>query len=133
MSKSDYLELKVLDHLLGGPDYARPATVYIALFTSAPTDAAGSGTEVSGGSYARAAVTNNSTNWPAASSGVKSNGTAITFAQASGAWGTVTHFAVFDALSSGNMLFWGALTTPRTIVSGDTFSFGISQLVFAED
>lgn len=132
MGKSNYLEDKILDHMLGGGDYARPATVYVALYTSAPTDAGG-GTEVSGGSYARAAVTNNATNFPAAASGLKTNGTAITFATASGAWGTATHFGVFDALSGGNLLFWGSLTAPRTITNGDTFSFGIGQLSFTED
>ena len=75
-SKSDYLENEILDHVLGGADYARPATVYIALYTADPTDAGG-GTEGSGGSYAKASVTNNDTNWPAASSGAKSNGADI--------------------------------------------------------
>lgn len=131
MSKSDYLENKVIDHILGGGDYARPATVYIALFTAAPTDAGG-GTEVAGGSYARAAMTNNATNWPAAAGGVKSNGTAITFAQATGAWGTIVAFGVFDALSGGNLLFWATLTTPKTVQNGDTPSFSIGALQFTE-
>jgi len=85
-SKSNYLENKVLDHVLGGGDYTRPATVYVALYTVAPSDTGG-GTEVTGGSYARAAVTNNSTNWPAASGGEKSNGTEITFETATASWG----------------------------------------------
>lgn len=132
MSKSDYLELKILDHMLGGPDYARPATVYVALFTSAPDDTGG-GTEVAGGSYARVAVTNNATNWPAAAGGVKSNGVAITFAQATAPWGTVGWFAVFDSLTGGNMLLWGALTSTRTVATGDTPSFAIGQLTVTED
>lgn len=66
--KSDYLELKILDGVLGGPDFVRPATSHVALYTVAPSDAGG-GTEVSGGSYARAAVTNSATNWPAAAAG----------------------------------------------------------------
>lgn len=130
--KSDYLENKILDHILGATAYSAPATLYFALFTSAPNDA-GSGTEVSGGSYARVAVTNNATNFPNAASGTKSNGAAIAFAQATATWGTITSFAIFDALSSGNMLFWADLTTPRTVQSGDTLSFPIGSILFIED
>lgn len=126
---STFLENALLNHILGGGDYARPATVYVALFTSAPTDAGG-GTEVSGGSYARAAVTNDATNFPAAVGGVKSNAAAITFAQATAAWGTATHVGVFDALSGGNLLFWAPLTAGKTVQSGDQFSFSIGQLQF---
>lgn len=132
MGKSNYLEDLILDHVLGGGDYARPASVYIALFTAAPTDAGG-GTEVSGGSYARAAVTNNATNFPAAAAGVKSNGVAIVFAQASASWGNVVAFGVFDALSAGNLLFWGTLTAAKTVQNGDTPSFPIGSLSFTED
>lgn len=107
-SKSNYLENALLDHVLGGGDYTRPATVYAALFTVAPGEAAG-GTEVTGGSYARVAITNNATNFPAASGGSKSNGTAITFPQASANWGTVVALGVFDASTSGNLLFYGWL------------------------
>lgn len=129
---SDYLENELADHVLGGGDFTRPATVYVALFTAGPTDAGG-GTEVSAGGYARATVTNNSTNFPAASGGAKSNGTAITFAAASATWGTVTHFAIYDAASGGNLLFHGELTTSKLIESGDTPSFGIGALAFQFD
>ena len=128
---SDYLENKIADHILGGGDFTRPATVYVALFTAGPTDAGG-GTEVSGNGYARAAVTNNGTNVPAASGGQKSNGTVITFGGgATGTWGTVTHFAIYDATTSGNLLLHGALTTAKLIESGDTPSFPIGTLVFS--
>jgi hypothetical protein len=132
MSKSDFLENKTLDHILGGPDYVRPATVYLGLFTSAPADGS-AGTEVAGGAYARAAVTNDASHWPAAAGGVKSNGAAITFAQATAPWGTVVAFAVFDALVAGNMLFWGVLTVNKTVATGDTPSYPIGSLVFTED
>jgi len=133
MSKSNYLENEILDHVLGGADYTRPATVYVALFTSNPNDDA-SGTEVSGTNYARKDVTNNATNWPAASGGSKSNGTAITFAQAgSGGWGTVTHFAIFDAVTGGNMLYHGALTTSKSVEEGDTAEFAIGAITITED
>lgn len=126
---SDYLENEIADHLLGGGDYIRPATIYVGLFTAGPTDGGG-GTEVTGGSYARASVTNNSTNFPAASGGQKSNGAAISFPAATAGWGTVTHFGIYDAVSGGNLLLHGALTTSKLIETGDTPSFPIGTLVF---
>ena len=131
-SKSDFLENELLDHVLGGGDYSRPATVYVALFTVALSDSGG-GTEVSGGSYARVAVTNNATNWPAASGGAKSNGTEIAFPEATASWGTVVAFAIFDASTGGNMLYWADLTTSKTIDSGDTAKFAVGDLDITED
>lgn len=131
-SKSNYLELKVLDHILGGADFTRPATVYVALYTVAPTDAGG-GTEVTGGSYARVSVTNNTTNWPAASNALKSNGTAIKFVQASAGWGTVVAFSIMDALTAGNFLYWGDLTQSKTVDSGDTAEFPSGAIDITED
>ena len=131
-SKSDYLEDEILDHMLGGGDYTRPATVYIALYTAAPSDAGG-GTEVSAGDYARKSVTNNATNWPAASSSQKQNGTEIAFTEAVNSWGTVTHFSIMDAVSAGNFLFWGVLTNSKTIDIGDTFKFPINAITITED
>ena len=130
-SKSDYLENKVLDHVLGGGDYTRPATVYIALYTVAPTDAGG-GTEVTGGSYARVTVTNNATNFPAASGGAKSNGTEIAFVEATASWGTVVAFGIFDALTLGNLLYWADLTASKVIDSGDTAKFAVGDLDLTE-
>lgn len=130
--KSDYLENKVLDHILGGGDYTRPATVYIALFTVTPTDAGG-GTEVTGGSYARSVVTNNATNFPAASGGAKSNGVAIAFPAATADWGTVVAFGVFDASSAGNLLYYGPISPSRSVVNGSTSSFAGGDLDFTED
>jgi len=130
--KSDYLENKVLDFLLGGVSFTPPATVYIALFTAAPTDAGG-GTEVSGGGYARVAVTNNTTNFPAASNGTKSNGTTITFPTATADWGTVVAVGIFDASTGGNLLFWANLSTSKTIQNGDTAQFAAGSLTFTED
>jgi len=126
-SMSDYLENEILDHILGGADYARPATVYVALYTVAPTDAGG-GTEVTGGSYARVAVTNNATNWPAAASGAKANGTAFAFPTATASWGTVVAFGIFDAATVGNLLYWGDLTVSKVVGSGDTASFAIGDI-----
>ena len=131
-SKSDFLENELLDHVYGNAAYAAPATVYVALFTVAPTDAGG-GTEVTGGSYGRLAVTNNATNWPAASGGAKSNGTVFTFATATADWGTVVAFAIFDALTAGNMLSWATLTTNKTVSNGETAKFAVGDLDITED
>lgn len=104
-SFSNFLELELLDHVFGAAAYTAPATLYVAAFTVAPSDTGG-GTEVTGGAYARVAVTNNATNFPAASAGLKSNGTAITFPQATASWGTVVGIGIFDASSGGNLLAW---------------------------
>lgn len=131
-SKSDFLENELLDHVLGNAAYSAPATVYIALYTADPSDAGG-GTEVTGGSYARKAVTNNSTNWPNASGGAKSNGTDIVFVTATASWGTVTAFGIFDASSGGNLLYWAELTIDKTIDNGDTAQFSTGDLDVTED
>lgn len=131
-SKSDFLENELLDHVLGNAAYSAPATTYVALYTAAPTDAGG-GTEVSGGSYARVAVTNNDTNWPAASGGAKANGTAITFPTATANWGTVVAFAILDAASGGNLLYWGDLAASKSVDDGDTASFAVGELDVTED
>lgn len=133
MSKSNYLENEILDHILGGGDYTRPATVYIGLSTADPGEAGATLAEPSGNNYSRVSVTNNSTNFPAASGGVKSNGTDITFPTPSGSWGTVTHVVVFDASSGGNMLFWGALTVSKAINTDDDVVFPATTLTFTED
>lgn len=132
MSKSNALENSVLDHILGGPDYTRLATVYVALYNTDPTDA-DTGTEVTGTSYARVAVTNNATNWPAASGGSKSNGTAITFPTAGGTWTQANYFGIRSASSGGVLLYSGALTTAKTATSGDTISFAVGALTITED
>lgn len=124
---SDYLENKVLDHIFGGGDYTRPGTIYVALFTAAPTDAGG-GTEATFTGYARVAVTNNATNFPAATGGSKSNGAEIIFPQCTGGSNTLTHFALFDAATAGNMLGWGALTASLAVSAGITVKFPVGDL-----
>lgn len=127
---SNYLENKLVDLILRGQAFSAPANVYVGLFTSDPTDAA-SGTEVSGGSYARVAVSGALASWAGTQSagsttassgtgGVTSNNAAITWGAAPTAnWGSVTHFGVFDASSGGNLLIHGALTASKTINNGD--------------
>jgi hypothetical protein len=125
---SSDLEDKVMNHILGGSDYSRLATVYLALFTAAPTETGG-GTEVTGSGYTRLAITNNATNFPASSGGQKSNGIAFTFTPASGgSWGTVSHWAIMSASSGGLILFFGALNATKLINDTDTLSFAIGQL-----
>jgi hypothetical protein len=128
-SFADYLENKLLDHVFGGADYVRVATVYIGLSTTTITDAGGNITEPSGSAYARVAVTNNAANWPAAAGGSKANGAAINFPQATGAWGTITDFFIADAAAAGNILAYGALTAAKAIGNGDTASFAIGDIV----
>jgi hypothetical protein len=132
--KSDYLEVALLNHLFGNVAYTVPATYHFALFTSAPNDAGG-GTEVnpSGSGYGRVAVTNNTTNFPTIVSGSKSNGTAINFAVATASWGSVVAFGIYDAATLGNLLFWGDLTTARSVLTGDTPRFAAGALTITED
>lgn len=127
-SFSDYLENELLDHITGVGAYSAPATVYVALSTADPTEDGSGLAEPSGNNYARAEVTNSGTNWDTASSGATANKTAITFNTASGDWGTITHYAVMDASSSGNMLWYGTLTTSKTVGNGDTPKFNIGDL-----
>lgn len=129
---SDYLENELLDHVLSAATFTAAATLYYGLFTSAPTDT-NSGTEVTGGSYARQSVTNNATNFPAASAGSKSNGAIVNFGTASANWGTVGYIGLLDASSGGNLYFWGAVTVSVPIISGDSLSFPIGTLIFGLD
>jgi hypothetical protein len=126
-SLTDYAENKIVDHTLGKASWTMPTTAYLALFTVAPTDAGG-GTEVSGGSYARVAITST---MGSSSGGSSTNSGTITFPTASAGWGTVVAFAVMDALTVGNMIWWGDLTASKTVASGDTLVFNASQLTLS--
>jgi hypothetical protein len=137
-SKSDYLEAKVKNETLGAVAYSAPATVYIGLWTAALADASHGGTtgEVSGGSYARVAVTNNTTNFATVTTGAKVNTTAWTFPAATASWGTVSYVGVFDGnagTSGDNLLLWADLTTAKAIGSGDTATFNASDFSWTED
>ena len=119
---SNYLENALINATLRNTSYTSPSTVYIGLYTSDPTDA-NTGTEVSGGSYTRTAVT-----MGAPSNGVSTNTAAVEFPQASGSWGTVGWIGILDATSSGNLLYHTALDTSKTISSGDIFKIAIGGL-----
>ena len=124
-SFNDYTENKVLDHVTGKTSFTKP-TAYVGLSTADPTDDASGLAEPSGSGYTR--VTTSGADWDAAASGATANAAALTFPEASGSWGTVTHFALFDASSAGNMLAHGTLDASRVITSGITPRFAIGEL-----
>jgi hypothetical protein len=119
---SNYLENALINGTLRATSYTAPTTVYVGLFTSDPTDA-GSGTEVSGNAYARQSAT-----FAAPSNGASSTDADIQFPQATGNWGTVGWFGIFDALTTGNLMYHGALTASKTIETGDVFKIASGSL-----
>jgi hypothetical protein len=127
MSISDYFENKILDHMLRNQSFTPPSTVYVALYTTAPSDSGG-GTEVSGGGYARQPVT-----FSAASDGSISNSEDITFPQATANWGTIVAVGLFDAATAGNLLWYGDLTQSKTVNSGDIFKIPAGNLTVSLD
>jgi len=132
--KSTTQSNKILDAELSATAYTSPTTVWVGLWTATLSAASTGATagEVSGGSYARVSITCNTTNFPSASGGSISNGTAINFATPTASWGTVTYVAILDAATGGNILYFGALTTSQTISSGNTVSFAASSLTVTE-
>lgn len=121
---SDYLEDKVLDHVFGGVAYTAPTTLYVALYTVAPTDTGG-GTEVTGGSYARQTSTFTVSGTDPTTA---TNAAAIEYPTATGDYGTVVAVGILDALSGGNLLAYADLTTSKTVSTGDVFRFDAGDL-----
>jgi len=119
---SNFLENELYDHVLRNAAYTSPANIDVSLHTADPTDDA-SGAEVSGGSYARTAVT-----MGAPTNGSGTNSADVQFPQATGDWGTVTHIGIWDATSSGNMLFHTPLDTSKNITTGDVFKIASGSL-----
>ena len=134
MSASNARELVILDAEFGS---GAPATWYIGLSTTTPDDAGASFTEPAGGAYARAAVTNNATNFPAATTvsgvGTKKNGTAVTFPTATANWGTITHLGLFTASSGGTPAYTQALDASTPVNNGDTASFAANAISLTAD
>jgi hypothetical protein len=114
MSFSNYLETEILDHVFGGAAYTAPSTLYLALYTAAPSDSGG-GTEVSGGGYVRQTVAFTT------SGNTTSNSAAVEYPTATANYGTVTHVGVFDAASGGNLMAYASLSSAKTIETGDVF------------
>ena len=128
---SDYLEVAFRKHVFRTGSYTKPSGLWVGLHTANPTDA-GSGAEVSGGSYARAEHDPDDANWsaPDSTGGVTANLAAITFPSPTADWGTVTHFSIWDASSGGNMLIYAPLDNSRVILNGDPAPrFAIGALV----
>ena len=119
---SNYLENALIDATLRNTSYTSPTTVYVALYTTDPTDA-DTGTEVSGNGYARQSVT-----FSAPSNGVTSNSAAVEFPQATGSWGTVAYIGLRDASSGGNLLYHTALDASKSIATGDVFRISATSL-----
>ncbi len=140
---SDYLENKIIDHVFRGQAFTTPATLYIALCTSTPSDASNGTTcfECVDASYTRQVIANTTANWAATdgatsivspsggTGGTTSNNAAITWAN----WAstnTISAVVISDnaTTSKGNLLFWGTLTANKVVSSGDSFAFNVSQL-----
>ena len=118
---SDYLENAVHGYVFSGASFSQPGTKYLALYTTAPTDAGG-GTELSGSAYARQSCAFTTTGAQA------TNSSAVEWPTATGSWGTVVAVGVFDASSSGNLLAWNNLTASKTISTGDVFRINAGDL-----
>jgi hypothetical protein len=119
---SNFLENALINATLRNTAYTSPTTVYVGLYTTDPGEG-NTGTEVSGGSYARTAVT-----FGAPSNGVSTNSASVTFPTATGTWGTVTHIGILDASTSGNLLYYTALDASKSIASGDVFTISTGNL-----
>lgn len=147
MSKfSDYLEVQLVNHIFRTPAYSAPSTIYIGLFTADPTDA-GSGAEVNPAGtwtdYERIDAANptgsgaaKETGWdaPGATDGTTQNAKVITFPANNGAASvTVTHIGIYDAATSGNLLFHAPLASSKTLLQGDVLSFGIGAITVTLD
>ena len=128
-SLSNFAELEILDHSVGEGAYAMP-TCHLALCTADPTDA-GTGADCSevadANNYSRAALVGK---WSPAAAGAITNDVAITFPEASGAWGEITHFAIIDGAvhGAGNMIWHGALAASKVVGNGDTVQVAIGDL-----
>ncbi len=133
MSFGDYLENAVLDAAFGGTSMANGGTLantlYVGLSTTNPGDAGTSITEPVGAEYTRVEVLQNGTNWNASASGTKDNATAITFATATSAWGTVTHFFIMSSGSAtANLICHGTLDTAKVVTTNDVVRFAAGSL-----
>jgi hypothetical protein len=119
---SNHLENALINAVLRNTSYTSPTTTYLALYTSDPTDA-DTGTEITGGSYVRQAIT-----FGAPANGTSTNSAAVEFPQATADWGVITYVGIRDAVTSGNLLFHTALDASKTINNGDVFKITAGNL-----
>lgn len=129
MSLSNYAEGAILDHIFGGTAFTQP-TLYLAVSTADPTDDGSGAAEPSGNAYARVATV--AGDW-SRTDNVTENANQLAFPEATGSWGTLTHFMVYDAASGGNMIFHGALDVAKAITTNETLRFPAGNLTFTAD
>jgi hypothetical protein len=127
--KGTFYAVATLNKWLGGEDTTPPTNWYVALYNGDPT---GAGTECSGGNYARKLIANNTTTWPSVVAASKKNGIEIAFGALTAALGSITHVALFDSVSGGNMGYWAPLVTPQTHQAGNTFTIPVDGATFTE-
>jgi hypothetical protein len=116
---TDYLNNKILDLVFGATTFTPPATLYVGL-SQGTANKTGNVFEPSGAAYARVPVTNNATNFPAATGGTKANAAILTFPTPTGSWGTVQSLFIADAPTGGNVIAMADLTTPKAVSSGSS-------------
>jgi hypothetical protein len=130
MPLTNYGAQKLLGSLFGANAFSVPGTLYIGLFTATPSNLGG-GTEVSSGGYARVALVNSGANWTGATNtwpSISANAGTVAFPSATGNWGVVGWFGIFDAASGGNLIWWGPLSTGVNVPSGDIYEFTAGNL-----
>ena len=129
---SDYVENQILDFYLNqgsgaGGSITAPSNIYLGLHTADPTDA-GSGAEVSGNNYSRIEITDKFDNASGTGGSLSSNANITGFTATGGDWGTITHIGIYDASTSGNLLFHTALDSSATVNNGDSFQISAGNL-----
>jgi len=124
MGFTNYLRSNLLDHVFGSDTFTPDTNLYIGLSTTTPTDDGTNITEPdSVNGYGRVQIGNNLVNWNVAVNGNKTNGADFEFDEATGSWGTITHFFIADDPTGGNIVVYGELTIPKLIDQGDTARF----------
>jgi len=131
MSQAYVASNKILDYNFGATSYVVPGTYYVGLSTTVIGNDGSGATEPSGGAYARVSFVNNKTNFGTAALGSLSNATAITFAESSLAWGTITYVFISDSLTGGNIYYFEALPTPKVVSVNTTLVFSIGAMVIS--
>jgi len=131
MSSTTTAENLLLDSWFGAVALSVPGTWYASLSTAAPTEAGTNFVEPVGNGYARVAITNNLSNFPSATSGAKTNGTAITFPESAASWGTITHVGFYNQATGGSLYFWEQLPTSKAVAANTTVYFSIGSLTIS--
>jgi hypothetical protein len=130
MSVTYYKMNQILDSEFGNTAYTVPSTLYIGLSTTTVSISGTGYTEPTGGAYARVAVVNNKSNFTVSSNGSLTNNTTITFPESTAAWGTITYVIIADSVTvgGGNVLYFEALSTAKTIQTATTVLFAVGAM-----